>query len=94
MSIHSAVVPYVGPKKETGIGGDVPLLFLLKELEPRRSFPLDRGGPDAASLGQDTAVGLDFSWIRAVIGRQVVTVLHGTIAVAEGEAVSSYRRAG
>ena len=85
MSIHTAIVSDIGPRKETRIGCDVPLMFLMQELESCRSLSLNRGGPDAAWPGRDAAVRLDFGWIRAVVGCQVVMVLNGAITVAKGE---------
>ena len=91
MTIYATIVPYIRPRKETRVGGDVPFLFLLQELESRWSFSLGRGGPDSAWPGRDDALRLDFGRIGAVIRFQMVTVLNGAVTVAKCKSVSGRR---
>ena len=93
MSIRSAVVADIRPGKKAGVGSDVPFPFLLQELEFRGSISLDGCGPDATLAGGDAAVGLDFGGVGAIVRRQVVSGLHGTVPIPQGKAVHVNRKA-
>ena len=87
VSVYSAVVADIRPKKETSVFGEVPFLFLLQELEPRGSILLDRGSPDAAVAGCNAAVCLYFRGVGAVLRREVIPGFDRAISILEGEAV-------
>ena len=87
VSVYSAVVTDICPKKETSVCGEVPFLFLLQELELHGSILLDRCSQDAAVAGWNAAVCLNFRGVGAVVCREVISGFDHAISIVEGEAV-------
>ena len=94
MSIDPAIVTNVRPRKKARIGSEVPFPFLLQQLEFCGPVLLDRCGSDVTWAGGDTAVGLDFCGVGAVVSRQVVSGLYGAVSIPQGKAIRSHRKAG
>ena len=87
VSLHSAVVTDICPRKGTNVCGEVPFLLLLQELKPRGSILLDGCSPGAAVAGWNAAVVLYFRGLRAIVRCEVIPGFHRAVSILEGEAV-------